>query len=342
MSLSQKEIFNQYKSLAMTYDLLQEKRDDILSVISKSDRFVFMGCGSSYSLAKGAAALANIYGADSAIAIAAGDYIINHAQYSKTLEDSCIVFISRSGMTSEMLIAAQLIRENGIKCTMLSLCATVNAPLGEYARLSIELPWAFDKSVCQTQTVSNLYIASVLMLALRYGDENIIGQIKELISGGEGYLNSFSEQLQELFGAGWEKAVVLSDAASAGIAEEGALAFNEICMLPSNYYHVLDVRHGPMVLIKEKTVVVMLFSPTDTERQLALLEDIKKKGAYTLVLASSEAFAAADKLIKIPDCDHALAGLLLVNAIQILALGIASASGIDPDKPSGLDAWIKL
>lgn len=342
MSLSQMEIFNQYKSLTKTYELLQEKRGDIVSVISGYERFVFFGCGSSYSLAKSAAVTASIYGAKGAVAIAAGDYIVNHAQYTKALEDACVVFISRSGRTSEMLIAAELIREYGVNCVMLSLCATEDAPLCKYTKLNIELPWAFDNSVCQTQTVSNLYASSLLILAMCYGDEKIISQLSELIGAGEDYLAALSVKLEKLYDGGWEKAVVLCDGSSAGIAEEGALAFNEICMLPSNYYHVLDVRHGPMVLIKEKTIVIMLFSSAETEKQLALMNDIKAQGAFTLVLAADDAFAGADMFIKIPDYDHAIAGLMLVNAIQILTLGIAKATGVDPDKPKGLDAWIKL
>lgn len=342
MSLSQSEIFNQYKSLTKTYELFEEKRGDILSVLGGYNRFVFFGCGSSYSLAKSAAMSASIYGADGAVAIAAGDYIVNHEQYSKALEGACVVFISRSGRTSEMIIAAELILEHGINCAMVSVCATEDAPMCRYTKLNVEIPWAFDNSVCQTQTVSNLYVSCLLLMALRYEDKKLTEQLRELIAGGEEYLASLSAKLEKLYDGGWEKAVVLCDGSSTGIAEEGALAFNEICMMPSNYYHVLDVRHGPMVLIKDKTIAVMLFSSAENERQLALLNDIKALGAYTIVLAADEAFAGADMFIKIPDYDHALAGLMLVNAIQILALGIAKATGVDPDKPKGLDAWIKL
>ena len=342
MSLSQMEIFNQYKSLARTYELFQEKKTDIVSLTSKYDRFVFFGCGSSYYLAKSAAATANIYGAKGAAAIAAGDFIVNPAQYTKMLDGTCVVFISRSGRTSEMLIAAELIRGAGINCAMLSICATENAPLCEYTKLNIELPWAFDNSVCQTQTVSNLYVSLLLLMAARYGDKKLEAQLTRHIAAGDDYLASLSECLKTLYTGGWEKAVVLCDGASAGIAEEAALAFNEICMMPSNYYHVLDVRHGPMVLIKEKTLVIILASSAETERQVALMNDMKALGGFTLVLAADDAFAEADMFIKIPDYDHSLAGLMLVNAIQVLTLGIANASGIDPDKPKGLDAWIKL
>ena len=90
MSLSQAEIFNQYKSLSKTYELFEEKRGDILSVLGGYNRFVFFGCGSSYSLAKSAAMSASIYGADGAVAIAAGDYIVNHEQYSKATGLECL------------------------------------------------------------------------------------------------------------------------------------------------------------------------------------------------------------------------------------------------------------
>lgn len=37
-----------------------------------------------------------------------------------------------------------------------------------------------------------------------------------------------------------------------GIAEEGALAFTEIAMLTGRYFHLLDYRHGPIVISGEK------------------------------------------------------------------------------------------
>ena len=80
MSLSQTEIFNQYNSLKKTAELFEAKREDILSVISGYGRFVFFGCGSSYSLAKSAAVTASVYGAEGAVAIAAGDFIVEPTQ----------------------------------------------------------------------------------------------------------------------------------------------------------------------------------------------------------------------------------------------------------------------
>lgn len=343
MSLSQNEILGQYNSLAKTFKLFEEKGNEILSAIENKNRFVFFGCGSSYYISKSAAVAANIYGASGAIAVAAGDFIVNCEQYKKTLDGTCVVFISRSGKTSEMVIAAEMIRSWNIDCTVLSICATENAPLYDYAKLSIELPWAFDKSVCQTQTVSNLYAAVLLLLALRYKDDALVKQLSELIADGNAFITSLPERLEPLYKKTWSKAVVLSDGITAGIAEEGALAFNELCMLPSNFYHVLDVRHGPMVLIKEGTLVVLLCSAAENTRQLALLRDIKKRGAYTLVVTESDAFNEADLVIKTTGYGKpALSGFHLINVIQLLSLGIATATGIDPDNPDGLDAWIKL
>lgn len=342
MSLSRTEIFNQYSSLKKTIHLLRERRDDVLSVLSHSTRFAFFGCGSSYSLAKSAAAAATLYGADGAFSLAAGDFIVNFEQYKKALTGTCAVFISRSGKTSEMLIAAEILRNWDINCTIVALCATEKAPVSGFADLSIELSWAFDNSVCQTQTVSNLYVASLLLLALHYKDTALEQELLNIVEKGDAFLASLPKQIEPLYEAPWERAVVLADGVSAGIAEEGALAFNELCVLPSNFYHVLDVRHGPMVLIGKGTLVVLLCSASENTRQLALLNDLKHRGAYTLVVAEDDAFTEADTLIKLPRCGCAVGGLLLINVIQLLALGIANSRGVDPDNPDGLDSWIKL
>lgn len=97
-----------------------------------------------------------------------------------------------------------------------------------------------------------------------------------------------------------------------------------------------------MVLIGKGTLVVLLCSASENTRQLALLNDLKHRGAYTLVVAEDDAFTEADTLIKLPRCGCAVGGLLLINVIQLLALGIANSRGVDPDNPDGLDSWIKL
>lgn len=91
----------------------------------------------------------------------------------------------------------------------------------------------------------------------------------------------------------WSRAVVLADSGCAGLAEEGALAFKEICRRDSNHYHMLDCRHGPMVQICPDTLVIALLSKGDRKLQAALLGDVAAKTSHLLVLDHAD---GGDKL----------------------------------------------
>ena len=61
-------------------------------------------------------------------------------------------------------------------------------------------------------------------------------------------MERYAPLAQEVAQEEWESVVVLADSELDGIASEAAIAFVEIPQVHANYYHVLDVRHGPMVL----------------------------------------------------------------------------------------------
>ena len=63
----------------------------------------------------------------------------------------------------------------------------------------------------------------------------------------------------------WEDAVVLADGPLCGIAEEGALAFTEISMLCGRYFHLLDYRHGPIVISRQDTLTLMVLRPGEED-----------------------------------------------------------------------------
>lgn len=342
MSKAEFEIFNQYNALDRTMNYLSDNMDGIQGVVGNYKDFVFFGCGSSFSVAKSGSTMAAMYGAGKTAAIAAGDFIVNFDTYRRLIEGACVFMLSRSGKTSEMLIAAEMIRKQDINCTIVSICATEKAPIAAFSDYSVEIPWAFDESVCQTRTVSNLYLAISMVISERFGDKKAVEDFGRLITIGDSFLRETNESVKPVENGNWNNAVVLADGTPCGIAEEGALAFNEICMCRSNYYHLLDLRHGPMVLLNNNTLVVMLMSSNEHDRQAALLDDIKKRNCYVVCVSSDCGYSSADIIVKIPDYCHTVKGLALLNTIQCITLGIARANGTDPDHPKGLEPWINL
>ncbi len=92
-----------------------------------------------------------------------------------------------------------------------------------------------------------------MIAILAGGDDGLVGgEIDKAITHGEQYMAQYSALAEQVAERDWNKVVILADSELEGIASEAALAFAEIPQLPANYYHVLDVRHGPMVLVDQK------------------------------------------------------------------------------------------
>jgi len=343
MSLIYREIKDQFQAMEKCALYLEEQFGGIRELILKTNaqRTVFLGCGSSFSLAKSMADTVNIRLNKPAFAAPAGDVALHSNRYAKMMNDALIVPVSRSGSTSEIFLALDALRADGCAFTVLSLSCVADCRLSSYSALSLEMPWCFDESVCQTRTVSCLYYSSMYVIAKLAGDEVLVRQLREFPTVGERFASRYEEAWEKLAGCGWDHAVVLADAEIHGIAEEGALAFKEVCQLPSNCYHLLDVRHGPMVLIRQNTLVIAAL--TNQKLELDLIRELKDHGSLVATVSDrSSPLEGTFNFVLGEDVDHIVRGLGVIVLCQLIAFYKSKVTGTDPDHPDGLDAWIKL
>ena len=94
----------------------------------------------------------------------------------------------------------------------------------ELSHWNLRLPWAFDEAVCQTRTVSNLYVAVLGLAYIAAGESELLAQLRELTAHASTFCPAQEETLSALAQGAWTKAVVLGDSGMAGLMEEGALA----------------------------------------------------------------------------------------------------------------------
>jgi fructoselysine-6-P-deglycase FrlB-like protein len=154
--------------------------------------------------------------------------------------------------------------------------------------------------------------------------------------------NEWRPILKEIAQKPFTNVVVLADNVLNGIAEEAALVFTEICLISGKYFNLLDYRHGPIVLNNESTLTIMTMQPGETKLQSDLLNDIKARGGITVVVRPAHTDFEGTVTL---DCNFSFFpsyGIALICAVQIIALEKALASGINPDEPDGLSAWILL
>jgi fructoselysine-6-P-deglycase FrlB-like protein len=226
---------------------------------------------------------------------------------------------------------------------MLSISCVCDSPLDRLADRHIDLPWAFDESVCQTRTVSALYFAGLYLISFFTKNSEFRHSLVEVVEKGPVFLRDIETLCKEIASGDWDRAVVLGDAEIAGLCEEGALAFNEICQIPSNFYHLLDARHGPMVLIKPQTLVIAAISDASNKYELDMLKDLTDKGAAVVAVSALPVEAAG--VINIcwgGGLHHMALGLPLILTCQLISYYKSALTGANPDTPDGLDPWISL
>lgn len=344
MYLTYKEIFSQYQALGKTFDYILQKRREIETFYReiKPRNLIFIGCGSGYCLCRSAAMSAKIHLDCGAHAFAAGDLLLNHKQYGNILQGSLLVAPSRSGGTGEVIMAVDEVQIFGIRT--LGITAKEGSQLKERTDLILEIPWAFDESVCQTRTVTNFYAANLMLIAIFTANEGLLKEIGRAIEAGEKFMADYDDLAQEIAATDWDKVVVLGDSELAGIACEAALALAEIPQIPANHYNVLDVRHGPMVLVDANTLAVVVLSPAESRLQKDLIKDLQKKGARVLAIGMAEDLDM-DSTWQVNTNRYENYGVLGIPFIflpQAIAYYKALERGLNPDKPAGLQPWIAL
>lgn len=345
MSLTYQEIKEQYAALQETARYMDQRCPDISKILLTTEpkQIVFIGCGSSYSLSISGAAIAQMHGSTPARAIPAGDLLLHAERYAPGLEGALLVILSRSGTTSEAVMAVEALKKQNVRFSLLSVCCAVPSPLAALSDMTIEIPWAFDHSVCQTRTVTCLYYAVARLVAVISGRTDWTTDLEHAVNGGSAYMSRIEDSLRELAALPWQTAVVLGDAEIAGLCEEGALAFKEICRLPSAFHHVLDYRHGPMVLLDSRVLVVIALSSPDNPLEMALAKEIRDKGATVVLYSDTPApLDGVTNIVFGEKLHHVAKGIPFIAICQLLACLKAEHTGTDPDHPEGLSAWIAL
>lgn len=210
--------------------------------------------------------------------------------------------------------------------------------------LLLELPWAFDESVCQTRTVTNLYAALLELFTVYSGDESLRESLGRAVEGQGAWISGHSGDCRRIASVGWDNVTVLADGELCGIAKEGALAFTEVCMLRGEYFRLLDYRHGPIVVADGKKLVIAAMGPWEESYQKQMVADIRKRGARRgrAGRAGGEHLGRGLLFPRAGDRGLRRVGPPFIALCQMIAFYKAVERGHNPDMPDGLDPYISL
>lgn len=124
------------------------------------------------------------------------------------------------------------------------------------------------------------------------------------------------------------------------VALEGALKLKEISYVHAEGYPAAEMKHGPIALVDEKMLVVFI-APTDAmfDKVVSSMQEIKARSGRELAIVTEPKSAAtelADDVIVVPAIHQLLQPLINNLPLQLFSYYVATARGIDVDKPRNL------
>ena len=303
---------------------------------------VFTGCGSPYYLAQTVATSFRELSSAHAVAYPASNIWLFPESHLRA-NDELLICISRSGETTEILKAVETFRNinNG---HVISITCYADTPLSKMSSETIVLDMAQEESLTQTQSFTSMLIATQALIHT-LAQKTVNTYLKQLPNLCEELLTEYHDLAQELgTNLQYERFFFLGDGSLYGIANEAMLKMKEMTLTYAESYHFLEFRHGPMAMVDDKTLVVGLVSDAAVNHELAVLQEMKAKGADVLVLSSDKINAhMLNHSVSLPsELSQSERIALYLPVLQLMACYRAVARGLDPDSPANLNAFVRL
>jgi glutamine---fructose-6-phosphate transaminase (isomerizing) len=275
-------------------------------------------------------------------------------RYSDPIADehTLVVSISQSGETMDTLMAVKHAHELG--ALTLSICNTHGSTIPResdavlYTHAGPEIAVASTKAFLAQITAC--YVLGLYLAQLRGGTfaddaQAVMKELHEVPAKLEELLGRM-DRVKEIarFMADTRSVLFLGRHVGYPVAMEGALKLKELAYIHAEGFAAGELKHGPIALIDAGQPVFIVVPSPDTPHGLhgkvvSNIQEIRARGARTIVIAEDgdeEVVPFADEVIRIPQSSPLLAPLLSVVPLQVFALHLSTAKGLDVDQPRNL------
>jgi glucosamine--fructose-6-phosphate aminotransferase (isomerizing) len=262
------------------------------------------------------------------------------------------IVISQSGETMDTIMALRHASEQ--KAPVLAICNTIGSTIPRESDAVLYTHAGPETAVASTKAfltqVTAVYLVGLYLAQARgvlFDDE--VGDVVAQLRGTPDKIARVLEEMEPVR----KLAESLRDARQVlflgrhvgyPVALEGALKLKELAYMHAEGFAAGELKHGPISLIEEGTVVVVTVpSPRGRsvlhDKIVSNIAEVRARGARTIVIAEEGdevVLPYADELIVVPHVPTLLAPLVTTVPLQVLACGIAAARGNDVDQPRNL------
>jgi len=350
---TEREIWGQPDLWQKVYDKVMHEKNSLLlylkdALSNENLNIILTGAGSSAFIGLSLIGTYKRNLKKQTTAVATTDLVTHPTDFFYSDIPLLIISFARSGNSPESSAAVRLADQICTKVYHLIITCDASGDLANYTSDSSTYVFilpdeANDKSLAMTGSYSGMLLAGILIARI-----NEIGKLEKQILTLREYASKLlghSETFRQIAASNFERAVFLGSGPLYGTATESHLKLQEltdgkvICKEDS----FLGFRHGPKVVIDQKTLVFLLFSnkPYVVDYEIDLLNELKA-GPKPLLMAGliesenfnvnlDQLFVLSDKGVQL---DEDFLTVCFVLPAQMIGFYKSIQLGFDPDLPS--------
>ncbi|MGO1823908.1 MAG: glutamine--fructose-6-phosphate transaminase (isomerizing) [Brevibacterium aurantiacum] len=268
-------------------------------------------------------------------------------------EKTLVVAISQSGETMDTTMAVRHARQQGAK--VIAICNTFGSTIPRESDAALYTHAGPEIAVASTKAflsqVVACYLLGLYLAQLRgnkFRDEitTILEELQTIPEKVQSVLDNGKQQVQALAQRNQDVGSVLFLGRHVGfpVAMEGALKLKELAYIHAEGFAAGELKHGPIALIDDGQLVIIVV-PSKRGRDslhakvISNIQEVRARGANTVVIAEEgdeEVDQFASEVIFVPETTTLMAPLLTTVPLQIFAMELATAKGLDVDQPRNL------
>lgn len=347
-----KEIYDQPRAVRETFE--KHMKDGNVEIeelrmtdeeIRKLSRIHIVACGTAYH-----AGMTAKYVIESMARISVEVDMASEFRYRNPIieEGALVIVISQSGETADTLQALRDSKARGAK--VLGIVNVVGSSIAREAD-SVMYTWAGPEIAVASTKAYSAQLIALYLLAMKFA--RVKGTIPE-----EEYqqlvfdLRRLPEQIELLLGnktriqrfanryVAAKSVFFIGRGLDYTLSMEGSLKLKEITYMHSEAYAAGELKHGPISLIEDGTLVMASLTQEDLyKKTISNIREVKSRGAFVLALTTTghdDIEDTADYVLYIPQTNRYFTNSLAIIPFQMFAYYVSIGKGLDVDKPRNL------
>ena len=357
---TEKEIFEQSESLLNVINHGARIKNNIVMLgglckfrdnLKNIENILLLGCGTSlYASQIAKNYLKEILDVNSIQVIDGAEFVEKDLPKGKTI----VILTSQSGETRDLYKNISICKKNN--CLTIGIINVVNSLIALEVDAGIYLNAGKEVGVASTKAFTSMLVAHSLLAMFIYQEkvginfpkiENKINSLRNLPNLVEKML--LPEKLEDIKNIAQiildklkinntNSLFILGKNNMFPLANEGALKIKEISYIHAEGFSGGALKHGPLALIENNIVCILLIDKINKDEMLNCLHEIRARNGFCIVITDIENIEIEknkDILIFKAETSEYVE-ILFILFFQYLAFELSLLKGINPDKPRNL------